>query len=72
MARSEYIWILFQDGDAIEAFTVKHEMVSFVKKLNQEKQNDDFFYDYRVFRFKDGGRSAGSEVEVELWGLVNG
>jgi hypothetical protein len=71
MARSSHIWVLFQGNFAIAAFTVKHELVSFVKReigVDDFLTNDDCCLPYEVLRFKDG---CGDPYDkVDLWKLV--
>lgn len=66
MARSTHIWLVTSHANLVAAFTVKHELVSFLRELFDAEE--DFYMDYQVHKFKDGVNNR--PHEVNLWDLV--
>lgn len=63
MARSTYIYIVTSCGGMIDsAFTVKHEMISFLPKKLYTFKN----LDYKVFRFEDGVNRKGIDITSQI------
>jgi hypothetical protein len=57
MARSKYIYLLqHNDGEIMGAWTVKHEMVTELERMDTGLYQ--FRRDYRVSRMKDGGSTT--------------
>lgn len=59
MARSSYIYVVEHAAPentdpphAVAAFTVKHELISWLQNVNSE--DHPFFNEYTIYRFKDG------------------
>lgn len=55
MARSTYIYAVFRNGEPTSAFTVKHELATWLKRNPGE---------YRIFRIGDGVNPAKPPVEI--------
>ena len=69
MARSSYIYIVFQKGTEkpIATFTVKHEMVTWIKR---NRFNAFFNGDITGWRYPDGGWDDRPPVEMDLTELM--
>ncbi len=55
MARATYIYLVTKDGEPIAAFTVKHEMESWIVRNPGT---------YNKFRMGDGGHGAKAPAEM--------
>jgi hypothetical protein len=62
MARASYIWIAFDVDGGSHAFTVKHELVTWLKRT-------DRIIDW-VSRVPDGRDSTGEEMTYDVTDLV--
>jgi hypothetical protein len=51
MARSTYIYVLWYEDDFVAAFTVKHELVTWLKSVQRQPESIE---EYRVERVRDG------------------
>lgn len=58
MARAEYIWLVRDpDGDPIAAFTVKHELVGWLKRRTAGWEHTDLASSWEITRLRDGGHA---------------
>lgn len=65
MARSVYIYLVYDQLSVVGAFTVKHEMETWI-------QNQKFNEKPRILRYKDGSRQKYWDcIELEYRGTWN-
>ena len=66
MARSNYIYALTEPEGVVAAFTVKHEMESFLKREFQE--GGEIELGYRVIRLRDAKPEDGcADISKDFW-----
>lgn len=58
MARAEYVWIVRDAlGDLLAAFTVKHELVGWIKRRTAGWEHVQLAESWTVDRLRDGGHA---------------
>lgn len=62
MARSKYIYYILKNGNVHAAFTVKHELKTYLD--TSEYLEDEIF---SVFRIDDGGETDSIEITDEFY-----
>ncbi len=74
MARSKSIWIIFdkKDREVVSAFTVKHEMVSWVQKHDPLRHFNRKYW--QLYKVEDGQwqPAYGTRFQVDFETLVKG
>lgn len=62
MARSTYVYVVLLAGNPYAGFTVKHELVSFLR--GKKTWATGVFVDLEVWRMPDGGRAGATRGPV--------
>jgi len=67
MSRSTYIYVVMGKTDPMAAFTVKHELVSWIERC----VGADVVGMLRIFRLVDNGRSGSRLTEMDVADLLS-